>query len=117
MAYCGVQSSRARWRAAGFELQLPVKVLDQIVVLAVHGAHARFAIADDGAITGVLGGAFDVDEVVTRLSMYAIGDQLKMSLPGLLGGISDLAKAPATMQCRQFSMAMTIDAKPAFLNP
>lgn len=103
--------------AGPFELALPVRILDANFVLNVHNAHITMKLGNDNELTGVLGGGILVEDMLTNLMKYAIGNDLKKMLPDLLNGIADLDQDPMTMKCRQFSVAMTYTAKAAFINP
>lgn len=103
--------------AGPMEVALPVRILDANFVLNVHNARMTMTLGNDNELTGVLGGGLLVDEVLTNLEKYAIGNDLKKMLPDLLNSIADLDVDPMTMKCRQFSVAMTYTAKNAFINP
>src|SRR5262249_39171831 len=98
------------------DLTLPVKIQDWNFPLDVHNARVRLAIAEDNGLDGVIGGSVGVDDLIAKVLMYGIGDQLKQALPDLVANMADLDLDAASMKCRQFSMAATISAKPAFIN-
>ncbi len=100
-----------------FDITLPVKIQDWNFPLTAHGARIHLAITNDEAMEGVLGGSVDVEELIAKVLMYGIEEKVKMALPGLVRNIADLDQDPATMKCRQFSMAATISARNAFINP
>lgn len=100
-----------------FDLELPVRVLDANFNLAVHGARIKLVFAEDGSFTGILGGRVKEEDILADFKDLAIGADLKKRLPGLLDLITDQDYDPNTGKCAGFSVALSVEARPAFINP
>jgi len=102
--------------AGPFEAALPVKILDANFILKIHRARVRITLRDDGTLSGLLGGGIAKQDILDNLLPLGIGENLKKVLPGTLDTIADLDRDEMG-KCRQFSSAILVDGKNAFINP
>jgi hypothetical protein len=102
--------------AGPFELELPVRLLDASFILGLHEARFRATFADDGSVSGIIGGGVLVDELLAQVIHLNIGAMLQKLLPVLLQSTADLAYDPVSGNCRQLSATVAFTAKSAFID-
>ncbi len=115
--------TRIRARIAGgvllterTDLPLPVAVFGVRFVLNIYGARMRLALRDDGGATGVLGGGISIDEFMREANTFDIPNQLRSTIGTTMRLVADLAPG-ADGRCQQLSTAVSVVARPAFVNP
>jgi hypothetical protein len=102
--------------AGPFDLPLPFAALDARFIVDLRGARVRAQLRPDGSFSGVIGAGISWQEFGDTVSRYGIGAELQRSLTGALRLFADLAP-DAEGVCRQISVGMRFDARPAFVNP
>ncbi|MCC6805835.1 MAG: hypothetical protein IT381_00305 [Deltaproteobacteria bacterium] len=95
-------------------LELPVSILDAQFPASFHGARVRLRLSDDGAIDGVLGGGLDREELMTHVRGFTLEADFVTALDAALELFADL-DPDASGACRQFSAAIELEARPAFV--
>lgn len=102
-------------RAGPFELALPIAVLDARTILHLHGAMVQLTLAADGSMQGVIGGGLSVDDIASFSQGLNIPSALMAVVANVVHSIADLDHTDSG--CQQFSGAITVSSRPAFLNP
>ena len=99
-----------------FELPFPVAALDARFTLDLRGARVRARVMPDGSLTGVVGGGIVVQTFGETIERFGIGAELQRILLTTLRLMADLAP-DAGGTCRQISVGLRFEARPAFINP
>lgn len=99
-----------------FDLPLPVAALDARFILPLHGARVRARVAPDGALAGVMGGGIVVETFGAEIQRYGIGAELQRVFLTTLRLMADLAPDEGGV-CRQISVGLRFESRPAFVNP
>jgi hypothetical protein len=102
--------------AGPFTLALPVAVLDARFVLTLHDARVRVRWRDDDTFDGLLGGAFEAEELIAVVQTLGIPAELRGLVTRIIHGITDLAP-DARGTCQRFSAAVSFEGRSAFVNP
>lgn len=109
-----VDAEGRRFQSTPFDLKLPIVVLDVDEVLDVRGVQVRFDRELDGTITGgLLGGGLMTDGILHIVNNYAVGDQIRQTVPGILDLFADL-EPDDRGSCQALSVALTFEAVPVF---
>jgi hypothetical protein len=100
--------------AGPFEGSVAVAVLDARFVLDLHGARLRARLGKDGALTGVLGGGMSVAQLSEIVGTLTIPMEFMNLARSYLRTIADLDRRDG--RCQQFSAALSITGRAAFVN-
>lgn len=93
---------------------LPVTVFDADLPLEVRGASMRLDPREDSSASALLGGAFPWVPMVEALQDTNIDNALEALLPGLVGGVADMAP-DASGQCQEISVTLDLGLANGFL--
>lgn len=98
---------------------LPVRVLDALFNLELHGALGRIQLAPDEqgggvAMNGMVAGGIEVSAFKDIVKQLNIQDDV-MGAASLIGLLADLAPDPETGVCTQVSAALRMETTPAFI--
>lgn len=105
-----IVDGRLHTDTTGFTLALPYN--SYVIMLAIKLAELRFNIAPEGLETGIIGGALDVEDLITAVS--GVIDSTYISLLRLLlGNAADLKVLSGA--CDNISVGMTFTATTAVL--
>lgn len=100
--------------AGPFELAVPIAIFDVAFTLHFHRAFFRFAIAEDGTMSGHLGGGLDPDEIVAGVGQGAGLQDIVPAMGVVMRASADLAQNDEG-KCEQISAAFAFTATPGFL--
>ena len=110
----GSVDSHGVFESDTFDLLLPIEILDVIEIIPIRGAKTRFTINADGTLSdGVIGGALMLYGIIHVLDYYAVGDEIRRTVPPLLNLLADTQPDEAG-DCQGLSVALSFDAVPGF---
>lgn len=115
-----VTRARARVRAGVLtidptDIPLPVAVFGVRFVLNLYGARLRLRFTETGA-EGLIGGGISVAEFSREVETFEIPSSLRSVVTSTLRLTADLAP-DSDGRCQRVSAAMSLLARPAFVNP
>ncbi len=107
--------------AGPFDTVIPIAIFSVVADLRLHGALLEARIAEDGSLSGTIGGGVEREQIVEVGEMAAEADSsartILKGLPLLLDLSTDLDRQEEDGKCHQISTVMTFESTPAFLYP
>ena len=93
---------------------LRVTVLDLDATFDVHDVRLRLKLEDDGVWRGVLGGGVETEDLLYIATLANVDPVIAQLIEPVLTAIADLSPNESG-QCTQLSVALGVEAVPAFL--
>jgi hypothetical protein len=107
--------------AGPFDTIIPIAIFEVVADLRLHGARLEARIAEDGSLSGTIGGGVEREQIMEVGEMAAENDSnartLLKGLPLLLDLSTDLDRHEDDRKCHQMSTVMTFESTPAYLYP
>ncbi len=92
-------------------LQIPIAILDLDIVAELYFGRAHLELAEDGTFSGYLGGALNLDEVITALLETGASAETELVKP-LFEANADMERVDGV--CTFFSMGITVEGTRAY---
>ena len=102
-----------RLEAHGFDLAVPVQVLDADIVLDIDRGALRVDLNEDGSATGLVGGAVPIDLILDVIYEENVNDEVAEAVDTLLHLAADM-DVDGDGECRDISLALDFTATSAF---
>ncbi|MCP4804030.1 MAG: hypothetical protein GY884_01655 [Proteobacteria bacterium] len=102
-----------RVEANGFDLAIPIQILDADIVLDIAQGAIRIDLDEDGGAEGLVGGAVPIDVILDVLYEENVDDSVAEAVDSLLHLAADM-DVDGDGECRDISLALEFDATSAF---
>lgn len=99
-------------QARPLEIQLPIQVLDEYLIIDMYEGGIYLNINEDGSASGFFGGGIPIDFFIDLATLPDVN--LPDTVVSLLGAAADL-KPDEEGTCQQLSVALMVEAIPAHL--